>query len=75
MTKLCQEIEKINQWGYKTKVCPEIGKIRAYTIRTNFQTYFRTLFKLVLQPLLGLSWNTDICRTEELRAGCFSFCL
>ena len=69
---------------YRTKVCPEnrypywlvfflfLDKPRSYTSRTYFQVYFKTLFKLILRPLLGLSWNTDLCWTDELRLGCFS---
>ena len=51
-----------------------MDKPRPFSGRTYFQACFRSLFELILRPLLGLSWNTDICRTEELRTGCFSIC-
>ena len=64
------EIQKSRalQFGFRSEVCPEIGKI----CRTYFRANFRTLFELILRPLSGLSCKNDRCRTEELRLGCFS---
>ena len=49
-----------------------LDKARTYTSRTYFQAYLRTLLEIILRPLSGLSWNTDIIITKELRLGCFS---
>ena len=40
-----------------------------YLISSIFPNAFGTYF---YASLSGLSWNTDTCRTEELRPGCFS---
>ena len=52
-TKVCPEIEKINQQGYRTKACQEIGKniveLMFKHIQNSFQTYFMPLYKAYLE--------------------------
>ena len=37
-----------------------------------FKHILELFFKLISRPLSALSWNPTLCRTEKLRAGCFS---
>ena len=70
-----------HSWNLKTQVWIPLGVLISIAlIRNNLSLSVELIFKHILElflnlfytPLSGLSWKTDIFRTEELRAGCFS---